>query len=358
MNVGGREYGREALLERIGSPDQLYRLRPVVLEEGAAKGLRAIDVDTGGGLSCTVLPDRGLDISQASYRGPNLVYLAPPGEVHPSYFESGGKGFVRTFFAGLLTTCGLTHFGPPCEDEGQKLGLHGRHSAIPARQVSHSATWEGNRCLLRISGVVEDAVLFGDKIRLTRTLSFRAGGRSIFLRDTAENFGYRPCPFTILYHVNAGFPLLDAGGELALSSKRTEPRDEAARKGFDAHRLFGDPIPTFQEEVYMHFMRADREGYARAALVNRSLAGGLALALRFRTRELPYMTEWKMMGQGEYVLGMEPCNAPCKSRADLRKDNALPMLAPGEMKEMSLEISVLEGPAEIDEFLRLVETTA
>ena len=171
--------------------------------------MAAVDVDTGSGFRFTVLPDRGLDISAAGYKGLNLVYLTPNGEVHPAFYEPDDLGWLRTFFGGLLTTCGLTYLGPPGVDDGQKLGLHGRYTTSPARQVCDCSRWDGDEYRMEISGVVEECALFGDKIRLTRTISTLLGGKSLKITDVAENFGYATSPFVILYHVNAGFPLLD-----------------------------------------------------------------------------------------------------------------------------------------------------
>ena len=44
------------------------------------------------------------------------------------------------------------------------------------------------------------------------------------------------------------------------------------------------------------------------------------------------------MGQGEYVLGIEPGNVHAKNRVALRKDNQLPYLQPGESVTTSIEL--------------------
>ena len=59
-----------------------------------------------------------------------------------------------------------------------------------------------------------------------------------------------------------------------------------------------------------------------------------------------------MMGQGDYVVGIEPCNAPCENRAILREQGRLPFLEPGETREMTLEIGVLQGAAEIERLVK------
>jgi hypothetical protein len=51
---------------------------------------------------------------------------------------------------------------------------------------------------------------------------------------------------------------------------------------------------------------AGEDGMAAITLRNRGL--GLELEVSFRKAELPMFTQWKMMGQGEYVLGLEPAN--------------------------------------------------
>lgn len=354
MRICGRAYTRAELLQRVGNWRQIGGTRHVILNDGRSKGVAAIDVDTGAGLRFTVLPDRGLDISEASYRGINLVYLTPNGEAHPAFYEPVGMGWLRTFFGGLLTTCGFTYLGPPGRDGEVDLGLHGRATTIPARQVCDSSRWEGDEYRIQISGIVEECALFGDKIRLTRTITTGIGRKHLLVHDQAENFGYAPSPFTLLYHVNVGFPLLDASSELFLSAAESFPCDEQSSKGMAAMYRFTAPVPGFQEENFLHRMAADDEGWAYAALIHRYLEGGLGLYLRFQVATLPYLNEWKMMGQGDYVVGIEPCNAPCENRALLRQQGLLPFLEPGEVREMHLEIGVLEGEEEVQSFVERV----
>ena len=198
MRIGNRHYTRAEVLERVGSIRQLGGVRRCLLDDGRSKGVTAFEVDTGAGFRFTVLPDRGLDISSASFRGTNLVHLTQNGEAHPAFYEPQGAGWLRTFFAGLLTTCGLTYLGPPGQDGEEILGLHGRATTTPARQVCDLSRWEGDEYLLEVTGIVEESQLFGDKIRLTRTLSTRIGSQSLTIRDFAENFGYQTAPFHIL----------------------------------------------------------------------------------------------------------------------------------------------------------------
>ncbi len=355
MKIGNREYSKKELLRRIGNTGQLCGTRHYELTEGRARGIRAVDFNTGGGLCFTVLPDRGLDISLASYKGRNLTYLTPNGEVHPAFYESRGSEWLRIFFGGLLTTCGLTHIGAPGKDGEEDLGLHGRYAAAPARQVRDNSRWEGDEYRLELEGVVEECSLFGPKLRLTRIISSITGLKSLVIRDRIENFGYSTSPFTILYHINPGFPLLGDQARLLVSAKSVEPYNAHAEKNLAEHKKFGPPQAGFVEQNYLHKMGADKEGLGYAALINPELDGGLGLYLKYSTDTLPYLSEWKMLGEGDYVVGIEPCNTQVLNRAVLREKKMLPSLAPGEVRETRVEIGILEGEEEIEAFKRRVE---
>ncbi len=61
------------------------------------------------------------------------------------------------------------------------------------------------------------------------------------------------------------------------------------------------------------------------------------------------------MGEGTYVVGMEPANCLVEGRDELRKKGTLEFLQPGEKKEFELEIGVLNGKEAIDRFKAEVE---
>jgi hypothetical protein len=52
------------------------------------------------------------------------------------------------------------------------------------------------------------------------------------------------------------------------------------------------------------------------------------------------MAEWKMMGNGAYVVGLEPANAFTLGRAGERAAGRLQMLEPGECRSFRVELSV------------------
>jgi hypothetical protein len=326
------------LLNYIGNLSQIGGCRHYTLSEGWGRGMRATDINTGGGLQFTVLPDRGLDISLASYKGMNLVYLTCNGETHPSYYEPEGIGWLRTFAGGLLTTCGLTHLGPPCNDEGDELGLHGRYSTLPVKQLSDLSDWVGDEYHYKVRGIVEEGFLFGKKLRMDREIFSVCGQNKIRITDKITNFGNAASPYTILYHMNFGYPLLSEEAEFVIDPLETTPRDVDAAPGIKEFRNFIKPQQFYKEQVFFHTMKGDQHGETAVTLKNKKV--GVAVNIKFNINQLPYITQWKMMGIGEYVLGIEPSNVKCKSRKTLRVENALPMLQPGEMTTNIIEISV------------------
>jgi len=348
VKLFGREYTRRELQGFTGNMAQLGGIRPLELVAGRERGVRGFDVATGTGFEFTVLADRALDPTRASYKGRSLVYLSPAGQPHPAYYEPAGLGWLRTFPAGLITTCGLRHVGSPSEEEGEAFGLHGRISTLPAEELGYWGAWEGDDYWMHITGTVTEGVIFGNPLRLTRHLTAKLGGNSLRIEDTVENIGGSPTPHMMLYHCNFGFPLLSPSSELIANSKRVTPRDDVAAQGLMAYNTFEPPTPGYAEQVFYHEMTADNAGDVRVALVNPDLDNGLGIYVQYHQKHLPRFIQWKMMGYGSYVLGLEPANCFVEGRAKERERGNLLLLQPGEKLDYHIEIGVLDGREEIE----------
>ena len=133
----GQDFSRAELCRRFGDLSQIADAREGVLTGGRADQMRVVDVSTGSGLAFTVFPSRGMDIGWASYQGRPISYMSPTGPVKAEFHEPAGSGFMRSFFCGLVTTCGITQMGRPCEDGGETLGQNGRLSHTPAISIPH-----------------------------------------------------------------------------------------------------------------------------------------------------------------------------------------------------------------------------
>lgn len=352
----GKSYTREELLKRAGNISQLGGVTLCTLQDGPEAGIRAAEFRTGSGFSFVVLLDRGMDISRAEYNGASLAWRSAAGDVHPSYFEPTGLGWLRTFGGGLVTTCGLTYLGAPCVDDGKELGLHGRISHLPARNVSSGGSWVGDDYTMYVEGEMRESVVFGENILLRRRIEAKLGDARFRIHDVVRNEGFQRTPLMILYHINIGFPVIDDGSEFIHSASESTPRDDVAKPGFEERGRFSSPIPGYKEQVFFHTVNSDSERNARAAIVNRKFESGkgIGICLTYRTKELDRFIEWKMMGEGTYVVGMEPANCLVQGRAKERARGTLQFIEPGETREFHVEIGVLSGKAEIEKFERQV----
>ncbi len=353
----GRRMSRDEVLQRVGRIEQVAGARPFVFDDGPARGMRGIDVRTGSGLELTVLPDRCMDIGAARFRGWPLAWESSTGPVRPERYEPEGLGWLRSFYAGLVTTCGLRHFGFPDTEDGRDWGLHGRAAHLSARDVAVERGWEDDEYVLLVRGRMEEAEVFQPTLVLERTISTALGSREVRIDDRVANTGYEPSSAMLLYHVNLGWPLLGPSSRLLVKARSVEPRTEGAAGGLETHAEMGGPTPGFEEQVYRVEPVAGPSGLCRAALANPDLGGRLALELEWTHETLPYLTQWKMMGQGTYVLGIEPCNAPLLARAELREQGLMPELDPGEAFETSLTFRVHVGEEELEKLAATIEGT-
>jgi hypothetical protein len=145
-----------------------------------------------------------------------------------------------------------------------------------------------------------------------------------------------PSPYCILYHFNLGYPLLSEDAELEIEPKKTTAGNPQATNNIAHFKHFSVPQAGFEEQLFHHQLASDYFGYAEVKLKN--IALGMALTMRIKTAQLPFLTQWKMLGEGEYVLGLEPCNVTMKNRKTLRDENILPLLQAGESVTNCLEI--------------------
>ncbi len=328
----------------IGAMQQLAGVRTSVLDDGRGRGVRVADFDNGSGLAFQVLLDRGMDIGRATFKGIPLAYLTPVGIAHPAYYEPDGFRWLRNFGGGLLTGCGLSTVGSPEAESGMSvagpLGLHGRLSNTPAEKIAVSEDWEDGRYVLKISGLLREASFFAENLECRRTIATIFGSGSITITDHLTNRGVRPAPLMLLYHINTGFPLLGENAVLKAQVRHTTPRNDIAAAGLADWARCQPPTAGYVEQCFYHDIEPEADGLARMTLANPDC--GLALEVAFRKAELPCFTQWKMMGQQEYVMGLEPANCHPDGQAATKSKGTLKILQPDETSEHYLKISVGE----------------
>ncbi len=348
-----KNWTRAELLRSIGDIRQLAEARLCELIDGPGRGVRLAEFKTGSGFAFSVLLDRGLDIHEASYKGVSLAWQSAGGITSPYSYEPEGAGWLRNFHGGWLNTCGLTNVGSPGRDEWGEYGQHGRVSNLPAQLLSCGGRWHGEEYELCLEAVLRETSVFGFNLQLTRRLTTRLGESALQIVDTIANLGDRAAPFMLLYHCNFGFPLLAEGSRLIMKSKSSRPRDEAAHPGLATHLVMEAPQAGYSEQVFFHEMISAEDGFVTILLVNDDLQ--LAGYVSYRQKDLPELIQWKQMGSGTYVLGIEPANCLVMGREAERRRGALRMLAPGEICDTVLRLGVVEGPQHIQQMIAKIQ---
>ena len=316
----------------IGHELQLYGVEEVRLVGGKGDGMRMLNVKNATGLEFTVSLDRCADLVKVYLKGTNYGFFAPCGYVSPKYYDNVGSGFLKSFTAGFLTTCGLTAVGAPCEDEGEELPLHGTISNTPCENYSH---WIEND-EIHIKAVIRDAALFSYHLILEREYICPLYENVINLIDKIKNIGNKEAPFEILYHCNIGYPILSEKAKLNIPSESVVPRDEHAKTGIDKWNEVEIPQEGYEEMCYFH----DMKGKPVVSVFNEEVGKGLEIS--YDTKELKCFTQWKMMGEYEYVMGLEPGNCLPSGRRAMREQGMLEFLKPDEEKKCSLKFTFKE----------------
>jgi hypothetical protein len=347
-NLFGRDYTRQQLQDLTGDMSQLAYARRSELVEGNERGAGLIDVFNASGLCFSLLPGRALDIASAHYKGMSLGFRSSTGDVGPAFYEPQGLGWLRGFFGGLLTTCGMTFVGHPevdAQEENEELGLHGRVSYIPAKQVRGQGVWKNDDYVIEVSGTVREAIVFGTDLLLTRKISTVLGERTVRIHDRIENLAAGASPLMFLYHMNPGFPVLDAGTRFLVNSERSTEWINDHEVDADTYETVAPPRDESHDDVYVHRPIPDDSGMIEAALVNEAM--GLGIGFRFPKSEIPLLTQWQHYSKGTYVTGVEPGNCAPLGRAWNRTNGFLQQIAPGEVRDFHLQITVLDGREEL-----------
>lgn len=323
-----------------------WSVRKETLCGGLSDGVDAVTLDNGV-LAVTVLPTRGMGVWDAVCRGLRLGWRSPAERpVHPAFVpvEGGnGLGWLRGF-GELVCRCGLTSNGPPGPDPAgnpieSPLPLHGRIANLPAHRVEVVIDDAGPGSIA-MTGVVDEATLFGSNLRLTTTISTLAGSKDFTIRDVVTNRAASAAESQLLYHVNVGPPFLGPGSRLVVPASDVVPRDPRSAEGSETWDTCGPPELGFAEQAY--FVRPVPNDRGESFAMLRTAGGDKGVSVHFRTDRLPCLTLWKntTAGADGYVIGLEPATNYPNHRSFERTQGRVVRLGPGESYETHLRIAV------------------
>lgn len=326
----------------IGDLSQLFDVRQYRMVGGKAEGTLAVEVWNGSDLTVTILPDRGMDIYSVRYAGHEMSYHAPAGIVNPAYYNSVGPQWFRTFQGGFLATCGLEWIGGADPEFAPREGLHGRHNHTPADGVNVEYEFDENgEPAVKITGTVRHALLFGVNYTLRRTFRFRRGVNGFTFTDEITNNGFTKKPLYLLYHFNLGYPLISDTCELCIDATEIRPQNDFAASLQADWAKMTPPEPDYRQRNYYHYLAADAEGWRRYGVRNPAIDTEMRVA--FRSPIMDKIFQWKNLGAGDYIMGLEPTSMLMLGR-DAEAAGELKKLAPGQT--VKNEFSFAFGKAE------------
>ena len=316
---GSEEHTLQDLIKQgyIGNTSQLASVRRLTVAEGKAKGTGIIEVKTAGGLELEILPDSGLDIGSARYRGVPVSWMCKNGYDSPAVFNPHESEFSCNFPGGLLYTCGLRNVGSGCRDGSDWHTTHGKYHSLAAEQIC--AEIDGDNIIVR--GVIRETALFGYVLEVRRTITAPVFGASVTVSDITSNLTPNDEELMRIYHCNFGYPLLSEHARLYFPEDRaTLPRSEFAKTGLGREGEFDRPADNEPERVFFHLMKNEY----RVRLDNPEV--GIRMDFSWSGDTLPILSEWRSMASGDYVLGLEPTNTYIMGRAAERANGTLQVL--------------------------------
>ena len=311
----------------LGNPLQTYGVEEMRLVGGKGDGMRMLFVRNGKGLEFWISLDRCADITRLSLGGENFSFISACGYVAPSYYDRDGTGFLKSFTAGFCTTCGLTAVGSPCTDDGEDLPLHGTISNTPCESFGYKVADDS----IRIWATVRDARIFTHKLVLEREYTVSLLKNEIIMTDKVKNVGSTTAPYEIMYHCNMGYPLICEDTEIVIPAQKVVPRNEHSGTGIDSCLKAEKPQKGYEEMCFYHEM----SGCPEVSVYNPVIGKGMKMT--FDTKELKCFTQWKMMGEYDYVMGLEPGNCNPDGRDVMRQKGMLEFLQPEEERKQTLK---------------------
>jgi hypothetical protein len=151
----------------------------------------------------------------------------------------------------------------------------------------------------------------------------------------------------MLYHINFGLPLLDAGSRVVAPVKTLVPRTAHAASGVKSWDSYSAPQLGYEEMVYFFELHAADDGQTRTLLKNAHSTRGVSLL--FNTKQIPWFTLWKnTTGEGDgYVTGLEPgTNFPNPRTFETAKQRVV-QLGPGEKRTFEVGVEVHSSASEV-----------
>lgn len=334
-----------ALRQRYGALAAYADIRLVTLGDGAERGVRVLELRTGGGLEAEIIIDRSFDIGRLAVNGKTLSWHTAAGYRNPAYIDphaEDGQGWL-TGMSGFLGTCGFDHIRQPETEASQHAPLHPTQDIVyplhgagahqPARLIGYGIDEGGPAPVIWCEGEVVQSMMFRGALRLHRRIEAPLGGTTLTIRDTVTNIGPTAMPSMMLYHFNLGYPMVDMATVVSMDGATEVWRS----CGHDPCAPIGPAPEVPVAELSVHRV-PPADGMATCHVQNPQ--NGLSLRISYSTDTLPYLQLLRLRDQGGSMIGIEPCSTAARSRQAAREADEMPILNPGDARVFALKIAV------------------
>ncbi len=309
----------------IAHTDQVAGSRLSRVIGGSADGALILTIWTPAGVEIDLQVDRALDILSARYQGVRYGWAGPSGVMPRTAYEPDGFGWQRTFYGGLLTTCGLEHVGDPLADVPSEqhpptprhvnYGEHGRIGHAAAEITER--TLDEERGVFRVRGLISQGAIYDERFQMRRTVEVHLDRANITVQDIVTNEGPLPARHGILYHLNFGYPIAAPG----------------ARVSSGEHSYTVPELTSTSPELVQSW--SPPAGEEQLTGIHDSTTGERVVTCT-QSASLPSFFLWNAPRRRTNVLGLAPCSTPADGQAEY--------LAPGETRTYKIQLALGHNP--------------
>ncbi len=345
--IFNRQLSKQDYFRLAGDENQCFGIREFTHNEGKSGLIRGLNVSTASPLEYDILTSKGLDFFRLTFKGINMAFVTKAGLTSPWLTDGQGWAYRYGLGAGFMYTAGLSNVGGPTQDGQAYHYAHGSIKETPAHNISHAAVWDGDDCELVVSADIADSAFYGRNLSLHREIRTPVGSPVIRITDTIENRAFNNEDIMLLYHMNMGYPFLSRNLKLYIPVISKEALTEGTVKKDSAFDVMIDPVDNGEEFLYALRLRSKND-MTVYCVYNEELRIGLYV--RYNTKILPYLIEWKSMVSGDYALGLLPATAKPMGRKWAKENGEMVSIPPFSPLTNQLEIGFID---EEEELLRI-----
>jgi len=335
----------------VGGSAKGYEVNKWTLHGGLSQGVDLIHVNNGT-FTFDLIPTRGMSVWKAWLGKDEIGWRSPTrGPVHPAFVDMGepsGLGWLDGFDE-LMVRCGLESNGAPEHDPKTNqliYPLHGRIGNKPAHHVEIEVN--GDTGEITVKGIVEETRFHFFKVRMTSVFKTKVGQPGFSIHDEIENISASPTEIQILYHMNIGQPLLDAGTQFLAPIKTLVPRNDHAASGIKSWNSYTGEEAGFEEQVYFMELLGGADGTTQTLLKNAHSTKGISTF--YNVNQLKCYSIWKNTTSAAdgFVTGLEPATNFPNPRTYEGKNGRVAKLAGGGKTRYDLRIEAHGNAASVN----------